>query len=99
MNIDKFDPQMVIDKTNELLLNAQTAVDTFMAIPSEFFVWYAVAPVGVLIVWKLIKVAWNYYAKPPEEEPASVRQKATPAEKKTTTKDKFRAMQLARAQA
>ena len=59
MNIDKFDPQLVIDQTSQQLANMNTAVDMFMAIPSEYFIFYGVAPLALFVVWKLIKAAFK----------------------------------------
>ena len=63
MSIDQMDPQAVIEQTNQQLANMETAVDMFMAIPSEYFIFFAVAPLGLFVVWKLIKAAWSYLLK------------------------------------
>ena len=63
MSIDQMDPQAVIDQTNQQLTNLNTAVDMFMAIPSQYFVFFGVAPLAIFVVWKLIKAAWGYFMK------------------------------------
>jgi len=62
MNISKFDPQLVIDQTSQQLANLNTSVDMFMAIPSEYFIFFGVAPLALFVVWKLIKAAWKHFA-------------------------------------
>tara|TARA_B100000287_G_scaffold188476_1_gene178180 strand:+ start:2955 stop:3692 length:738 start_codon:yes stop_codon:yes gene_type:complete len=63
MSIDQMDPQAVIEQTNQQLTNLNTAVDMFMAIPSQYFVFFGVAPLAIFVVWKLIKAAWGYFMK------------------------------------
>ena len=71
MSIDQMDPQAVIEQTNQQLANMETAVDMFMAIPSEYFVFFAVAPLGLFVVWKLIKAAWSHFTKSDKKSPTS----------------------------
>lgn len=59
MDVGKFDPQVVIDQTSQQIQDVNTAVDMFMAVPSEFFVFAGIAPLGVMALMKLIKAAWN----------------------------------------
>ena len=67
MDINSFDPQAVIAKTNERLANMDTIVDTLMAIPGEYYVFYAIAPLGLLAIWKIIKAAWNKVRAKPQK--------------------------------
>ena len=83
MNVGKFDPQVVIDQTSQQIQNVNTAVDMFMAVPTEFFVFAGIAPLGVIIIWKLLKAAWNKATGgskdkelPPSKSSADIRKSA-----------------------
>ena len=81
MSVGKFDPQVVIDQTSQQITNVNTAVDIFMAVPTEFFMFGAIAPLGIIVIWKLIKAAWNKATggnKSPSSVPVSDKLPAPP---------------------
>jgi len=71
MDVGKFDPQMVIDQTAQQIQNVNTAVDMFMAVPSEFFAFAGIAPLGAMLLIKLIKAAWSKATGGSSKSPSS----------------------------
>lgn len=85
MSVGKFDPQVVIEQTSQQITNVNTAVEMFMAVPTEFFMFGAIAPLGIIVIWKLIKAAWNKATggnKSPLSAPAAdAKPSASPADR------------------
>ena len=96
MDIDSFDPQAVITKTNELLANMDTIVDTLMAIPGEYYVFYAIAPLGLFAIWKIIKAAFNRYRNGGEKD-VEVPSTKVPSTKKPSAEKRLAAIKAERA--
>lgn len=70
MDIYQYDPQAVIAETDARLANMDTALDMFMAIPPQYFVFFGISSIGMIALYNLIKAAWNKATGKAKESPA-----------------------------